>query len=152
MDLFTTAPAASASVSGPVVSSVGESDNLSGKVRSACDRCHSQKLRCVRNRGQVSCERCLKLKRSCRFGPRAIRATRASLKPAEQATFYGQGDRHGSLSVSASTPTPNVAMIADVNDRYWFSLPSADISIAEGRGQFRRACPRSNVVEITCLW
>jgi hypothetical protein len=132
MDLFTTPPAASASASG--VSSGGESNNPPGKIRSACNRCHSQKLRCVIKIGQVSCERCLKLKTSCRFGPRA---PRASLKPPEQATGCAQVDWHEPLSMSASITMPNVhsnAMIADVSDSDWLFSPSAKTGIAEGRG------------------
>ncbi|KAL1966321.1 hypothetical protein VTN77DRAFT_4674 [Rasamsonia byssochlamydoides] len=43
------------------------------RLRSACDRCHSQKLRCRRLPGAVSCARCLKQGTSCVFSPRAPR-------------------------------------------------------------------------------
>lgn len=47
----------------------------SEKTRAACDRCHTQKLRCVKAKGKVSCDRCLKLKTSCKFSPRAFRSS-----------------------------------------------------------------------------
>ena len=132
MDLFTTPPAASASALG--VSSRDESNSPPGKIRSACNRCHSQKLRCVKNIGQVSCQRCLKLKSSCRFGPRA---PRASLKPREQATNCAQSDWHEPLSAPAFIPTLNISsnlMIADVCDSDWHFPPNAETGIAEEQG------------------
>jgi hypothetical protein len=37
--------------------------------RSACDRCHSQKLRCPKRPGADICERCLKAKAPCAYSP-----------------------------------------------------------------------------------
>lgn len=37
------------------------------KRRSACDRCHSQKLRCLRERGEETCNRCHKNGERCVF-------------------------------------------------------------------------------------
>ncbi|KAL2852099.1 hypothetical protein BJY01DRAFT_100716 [Aspergillus pseudoustus] len=51
------------------------------KTRSACDRCHSQKLRCSRQSGQSRCERCERLDTACRF---AARTRRGSKKPRPQ--------------------------------------------------------------------
>ncbi|BCS20325.1 Zn(II)2Cys6 transcription factor domain-containing protein [Aspergillus puulaauensis] len=45
------------------------------KTRSACDRCHGQKLRCILKPGQARCERCLRLDTACRFAPRAPRGS-----------------------------------------------------------------------------
>ncbi|KAF4616217.1 hypothetical protein G7Y89_g15189 [Cudoniella acicularis] len=39
------------------------------RLRAACDRCHSQKLRCPRQPGQDVCGRCAKAHRSCVFSP-----------------------------------------------------------------------------------
>ncbi|KAK9257618.1 hypothetical protein V1519DRAFT_477652, partial [Lipomyces tetrasporus] len=132
MDYLRTQPAPSASASASGVSSGAESHNAPGKTRSACNRCHSQKLRCVRNIGQVSCERCLRLRTSCRFGPRA---PRASLKSPQRAAA-AQAEWQIPLSGSASIPTPNLhadAMIAGVSDSEWLFSPSADTDISEGR-------------------
>lgn len=41
--------------------------------RLACDRCHLQKLRCQRQHGQGSCQRCSRLNAVCVFGPRQPR-------------------------------------------------------------------------------
>ena len=104
MDLFTDLSAASASASGGFS---GCNQRPTRKGRAACDRGHSQKLRCVRRTDQDSCERCLKLKTSCRFGPRS---SRASLKPREQAA---------GCAYEAFISTPNVysdPVVANVSD------------------------------------
>ena len=37
--------------------------------RAACDRCHTQKLRCPRRPGVDVCDRCIKARTSCVFSP-----------------------------------------------------------------------------------
>ena len=37
--------------------------------RSACDRCHSQKLRCPKRQGTDTCDRCMKSGASCVYSP-----------------------------------------------------------------------------------
>jgi hypothetical protein len=37
--------------------------------RTACDRCHSQKLKCPKRPGADICERCFKAKTSCSYSP-----------------------------------------------------------------------------------
>lgn len=37
--------------------------------RFACDRCHTQKIRCPRKPGQAVCDRCTKAKAECLFSP-----------------------------------------------------------------------------------
>lgn len=37
--------------------------------RAACDRCHSQKIRCPRKAGQDVCDRCQKARTPCIFSP-----------------------------------------------------------------------------------
>ncbi|KAL8393258.1 hypothetical protein RB595_003153 [Gaeumannomyces hyphopodioides] len=37
------------------------------RTRQACDRCHSQKLRCPKQQGSARCTRCAKMKASCVF-------------------------------------------------------------------------------------
>ncbi|KAH6664964.1 hypothetical protein B0J14DRAFT_240081 [Halenospora varia] len=39
------------------------------RLRAACDRCHSQKLRCPRQAGETSCTRCAKARATCVFSP-----------------------------------------------------------------------------------
>jgi hypothetical protein len=138
MDLFTDPHAASASAS---VSPASESNSPAGKNRSACDRCHSQKLRCVRKTGQVTCERCLKLKTICRFSPRA---PRASLKLPEQATGYAQGYWHDQVSMTASVPSLwNIhanSTIGNESDNNWNFLPDSEGGLAEGPGKCCHLC------------
>ncbi|KAK2767370.1 hypothetical protein FQN53_006456 [Emmonsiellopsis sp. PD_33] len=51
------------------------------QIRSACDRCHAQKLRCERRRGQDRCARCVRLDASCIFSPRQPRTTTHPPRP-----------------------------------------------------------------------
>ncbi|KAF3764752.1 hypothetical protein M406DRAFT_107147 [Cryphonectria parasitica EP155] len=39
------------------------------KTRAACDRCHSQKLRCPKQAGSIVCARCLKAGTPCTYSP-----------------------------------------------------------------------------------
>lgn len=136
MDLFTSPPVASASVltvAPPSQSSCAPPK----KTRSACTRCHSQKLRCVRQKGQTRCDRCLKLKTTCRFDPRA---PRVSLKPRGQeqesqdtACDWGQA-QHNVASIS----TPNTHMIetaTSTNYRPWAVSPKTKTLMHEGQGE-----------------
>ena len=127
-------PVTNASAEASGVFSGAESRPPHRNFRSACNRCHSQKLRCVRKIGQVICERCLKLKKSCRLG---LRAPRASLKAPDQATGRAHGNWHEPLSASTSICTPSVQsfqMIAGVTESDWLGLSSAGTGNAEGRG------------------
>jgi hypothetical protein len=78
MDLFISSPVPSASASGVASESSGggSSVNLPKKTRSACNRCHAQKLKCVKKGGREnSCERCFRLRTACRSGPRVARSS-----------------------------------------------------------------------------
>ncbi|KAI0100629.1 hypothetical protein GGR51DRAFT_531948 [Nemania sp. FL0031] len=46
------------------------------KIRSACNRCHQQKLRCIKAKGRTSCERCAKHQTECRYSPRRRHTSR----------------------------------------------------------------------------
>ncbi|KAH7412749.1 hypothetical protein BKA64DRAFT_702871 [Cadophora sp. MPI-SDFR-AT-0126] len=39
------------------------------RLRAACDRCHSQKIKCPRNEGSETCDRCMKARTPCIFSP-----------------------------------------------------------------------------------
>lgn len=67
--------------------------------RLACDRCHSQKLRCPRRPGKDTCDRCHKARTSCIFSP-----FRQKKPPQED---------QGSTSVVATSQTPAVASQID---------------------------------------
>ncbi|KAI1365593.1 hypothetical protein F5Y08DRAFT_172141 [Xylaria arbuscula] len=57
------------------------------KTRSACDRCHQQKLRCVKAAGESTCERCARLSLECRYSPRERRGARS--KPYRMSLMLG---------------------------------------------------------------
>ncbi len=62
------------------------------KPRAACDRCHSQKLRCLKPKGQEDsrCQRCLSSNTECVFSPRT-RSTR-SRRPHTEAEDVAPAD------------------------------------------------------------
>ena len=39
------------------------------RLRAACDRCHSQKIKCPRREGSETCDRCMKARTPCIFSP-----------------------------------------------------------------------------------
>lgn len=45
------------------------------RKRAACDRCHSQKLRCLKRQDGSGCARCFKARTACIFSP-SLRAAR----------------------------------------------------------------------------
>jgi Fungal Zn(2)-Cys(6) binuclear cluster domain len=152
MDLLTTPPAASASSSGiSSESSGGESSvNSPGKTRSACNRCHAQKLKCVRKAGQgSSCERCVRLKTSCRFSPRAARSS--SRLPGQAAVEIALEDP---LPVPASIPMPirhshtTTAGVSEVESL----CPSGESTGTDGgHGQFATHISKQVYLRLTCL-
>ena len=111
------------------------------KVRAACNPCHSQKLRCVIQRGAVSCERCIKLHKSCKFAPRA---PRSSLQPGRDGA---QGRERKALPANAtnSTPSSNSMMFEDTFDESPFS-PNFSIDMGEGQGKLPVNQVNSNVL------
>ncbi|KAL1954728.1 hypothetical protein VTO42DRAFT_781 [Malbranchea cinnamomea] len=78
------------------------------KTRSACDRCHSQKLRCVRNAELTSCERCRRLGTICRFSARAPRGSLKSRRAEQMSTTTGE-----LLPVSTPTTARNLLSNAE---------------------------------------
>ncbi|KAF3069655.1 hypothetical protein GL218_07948 [Daldinia childiae] len=54
-------------------------------LRSSCDRCHSQKLKCPKQPGVSTCTRCLKADATCIFSPAGL-STRRAL-PASNFTY-----------------------------------------------------------------
>ncbi|KAJ2905399.1 hypothetical protein MKZ38_005497 [Zalerion maritima] len=91
----------------------------SSTKRLACDRCHSQKLRCERNpraSGDDPCQRCARAKAQCRYGP-PLRIGRPSTKrrhsqtesptqaPSPAVTNQTDGPEPGSSSASSTRET-----------------------------------------------
>jgi Fungal Zn(2)-Cys(6) binuclear cluster domain len=106
----------------------------SSKIRLACDHCHSQKLRCIRNSGQTSCHRCVKVGFSCRF---SLRASRASSKASEPNAQENRHDSPFSMSLSMcmsmSDTHPNVIANSNGNNE-WLLPPSLAMNVLEQPG------------------
>ncbi|KAI0204341.1 hypothetical protein F4808DRAFT_338668 [Astrocystis sublimbata] len=70
-------------------------------LRSSCDRCHAQKLKCPKESGSASCSRCLKAGSSCVFspaGPAWRRSANAFLEPhVIQGGIQGGGIQGGGI-------------------------------------------------------
>jgi len=140
MDLFASSDAdaasASASASGLSASQttgLQASKSLPRKTRSACDRCHSQKLRCIKTGAQSSCDRCLKLKRLCRFGPRAARASPKHAEPIDPSSLVGIQQL---ISTATSLPNPNThvdEITSDMDHTQW-SFPSITTTTVSAAG------------------
>ncbi|KAK7229890.1 hypothetical protein V2G26_002060 [Clonostachys chloroleuca] len=142
MDLVVTPSAASASPStsestskSAVTIASGSAEQprhqLSSKTRFSCDRCHAQKLRCVKDEGIATCRRCLRLKTLCRYSPRAARL---SVKPRGQSTHLPQPDHDLTLSTGESLkdiqPVPVAASLGDVD---WWVPADTPIGLVEGQ-------------------
>ncbi|KAI2605581.1 hypothetical protein GGR54DRAFT_447780 [Hypoxylon sp. NC1633] len=50
-------------------------------LRSSCDRCHSQKLKCPKEAGVPTCTRCLRAGTTCVFSPAGLSSRRTMLTP-----------------------------------------------------------------------
>lgn len=129
MDLTTPSGAASASR----LLTNADSGQPTGKLRAACNRCHAQKLRCVKQTGHASCDRCLRLKTSCHFG---FRAPRSSLKLSNHVTQH-LDDGQDLLDLSQCSSTSKTClddMTAGAGKGDWQFLPtmSSDISLNGG--------------------
>ncbi|KAL2864815.1 Zn(II)2Cys6 transcription factor domain-containing protein [Aspergillus lucknowensis] len=81
------------------------SDGLIQKTRAACNRCHAQKLRCIRRTGQSRCERCSRLDAPCRFAPRAPRNSRQ--RASQETPNFEQGPSGVEL------PVPEAGYVID---------------------------------------
>jgi hypothetical protein len=139
MDLFPTPPVASASASGISSESSGGGSNVgpSRKTRLACDRCHTQKLKCVRRAGnETRCERCLRLKTTCRFG---ARVPRSSLKLIEQVAQEIRLEDPLFVPASMYMPTRySDTTIAGVSGIEWPFPSSENTNTGGGRGELAR--------------
>ncbi|KAJ2985249.1 hypothetical protein NUW58_g5636 [Xylaria curta] len=101
------------------------------KTRSACNRCHQQKLRCTKAKGQTSCERCIKIKIECRYSPRNARS-----KP--QGATPGTTRRGLAPAIEPARPdiqrSVSVALAADGAQYDWLSFPDMGLDNAESLG------------------
>lgn len=78
--------------------------HLTKRIRSACDRCHSQKLKCRKLPSNGQCARCVKAQTACVFSP-ANRGFRANPE-AEWVPQGGSGVGETSSSSSEDSESP----------------------------------------------
>lgn len=92
------------------------------RQRLACDRCHGQKLRCIKHDGNNDCIRCIKAEVSCDFSPRLRRGTsNKATRPAcdDSSDITTTGDSLGDLEDlgdlgDIATPSNRVASEGDL--------------------------------------
>ncbi|KAI8628216.1 hypothetical protein F5Y19DRAFT_145241 [Xylariaceae sp. FL1651] len=132
MDLPTVRPAASVQESAVVFSRANVS-LPSRKVRSACNRCHLQKLRCVKLKEHASCERCTRLKTECRFSPRGSQRQSLGTAPGVRPE---PGPRCLRPVLAAATPNArqDSTAIPGVTNNNWLDSPHADMDTADRLG------------------
>lgn len=120
MDLFTALRTTQASTS--------SDSNPPAKLRSACNRCHSQKLRCIQEPDHATCRRCTRLGISCQYAPRTRRA------PKRQAT--GSAFAHpGSLVDCPSAATLVGTRLSGRDGSEWLSHSLWDINNIDSQGE-----------------
>ncbi|KAI0553485.1 hypothetical protein F4679DRAFT_473700 [Xylaria curta] len=100
------------------------------QTRSACSRCHQQKLRCIKTKEQVSCERCIRLKTECRYRPRGRRSVRNGPPNAEPGAWV-------KMRSLAPATVPVLADISEVPkdiDCDWLSFLNTETNSEEHLG------------------
>ncbi|KAI0490027.1 hypothetical protein F4859DRAFT_176638 [Xylaria cf. heliscus] len=101
------------------------------QTRSACNRCHQQKLRCIRTKEQTSCERCARLKTECRNRPRG----RRSVRNGPPTPGPGAWVEPRSLAPATAPPAmPDMAGMSEDIDYDWLSFLNSATSNAEDLG------------------
>ncbi|RYC56885.1 hypothetical protein CHU98_g9328 [Xylaria longipes] len=100
------------------------------QTRSACNRCHQQKLRCIKTKEQASCERCARLKTECRYRPRGRRNVRNGLSDPGS----GSCVEPRSLAPAIVPAMPNMTGAPEEIDYDWFSFLNTDMNNAEEFG------------------
>ncbi|KAI1133092.1 hypothetical protein F5Y10DRAFT_229360 [Nemania abortiva] len=95
------------------------------KFRSACNRCHQQKLRCIKAKEHTSCERCTKLKTDCRFSPRRRQASRYRHPGTDPGARLGSRGLAPAMAPAMPDMEPSVS---------WLPFPSVTMGDEEGLG------------------
>ncbi len=111
--------------------------------RAACDRCHSQKLRCLKPSGSEICARCLKARVPCVYSPslrgyRPAGDTATSTPSASSGNGNGNGFLDGSFAarISGTDDYPNpIEMEMDWNAPGAFDM-LPDFGMVEGLNGF----------------
>ncbi|KAI1736491.1 hypothetical protein F4680DRAFT_451809 [Xylaria scruposa] len=95
------------------------------QTRSACSRCHQQKLRCIRTKEQASCERCVRLKTECRYRSRGRRSVRNGPPNPE----LGAWVKMRSLAPAIVPALPDISEVP--NDIDWLSFLNTETNSEE---------------------
>lgn len=83
----------------------------SPRIRNACDRCHAQKLRCLKSTEGETCLRCAKFGSSCVYSARTKRRMK-SRKPIISPS-NAEANTAVCLSLERSSPKPAVSIVSD---------------------------------------
>ena len=67
-----------------------DEDTETVRLRVACDRCHSQKLRCPKAAGTEKCNRCSKAQTPCVFSPFRQKKEPCNVNPSSRASMNAQ--------------------------------------------------------------
>jgi hypothetical protein len=118
------------------------------KTRSACDRCHQQKLRCIQTKGKMGCERCVRLEMECRYSPRErrrkpVRTGSSAPRNLPPVIAPARSDSCG-LQPSAMVTIPEV-----VDECDWLSFLGTGIGNAGGRGKPHIIIPKPYLLALT---
>ncbi|KAI0975098.1 hypothetical protein F4678DRAFT_317463 [Xylaria arbuscula] len=125
-------------------------------LRSSCDRCHSQKLKCPKQLGSTTCTRCLKAGAACIFSPAgpAWRRSSANIACQSDALLLSNSEVDGSFQFDLSwPPLLNAGEVSATNPDY-ITPPVSDPEPKTAPQDHRSICVRqlsSLAVEIDNL-
>ncbi|KAI0905816.1 hypothetical protein F4823DRAFT_115300 [Ustulina deusta] len=126
------------SIHGQAVAVPAQAGVSRGKQRSACNRCHQQKLRCIKTMEQTTCERCTKLKLECRYSPRERRIVRNRPFRRPFAAGPGAWPEPRDLAPALAPAMPDMQQrITAVPGRFecgWLAFQDTALDNAEGLG------------------
>lgn len=112
-----------------------QAETSSPKPRSACNRCHRQKLRCIKVEGNNRCERCTNLKTECRYSPRERRAVQSRPLRKDPDAWLKQPGLVPAIAPAMSDMQQVVTSVPDNAERDWFSFEPVGMGNAEGLGK-----------------
>ncbi|KAI1349176.1 hypothetical protein F5Y01DRAFT_191836 [Xylaria sp. FL0043] len=97
-------------------------------IRSSCDRCHTQKLKCPKEPGSATCTRCLKAGANCIFSPAGPAWRRSSTNIAYQCDTLQLPDPQVARSFQLDLDWPSLLNTSDlpVPDLEYVSPPVSD--------------------------
>ncbi|KAI0866385.1 hypothetical protein F4860DRAFT_137734 [Xylaria cubensis] len=100
------------------------------QTHSACSRCHQQKLRCIKTKEQVSCERCIRLKTECRYRSRGRRGAQNGPSNPQPGAWV----KMRSLAPAVVPAFPDISEVLKDIDYDWLSFLNAETNSKEELG------------------